>query len=214
MKRKIAMVLCVLIAISIAGCSGSGTQTPQGTQSTTQTATETQEQTNAETTAIPTEAETVDETVAETTEENNSVTITIPSGVISDPASIDDSKVISKTVNEDGSITVEMDGAQREQILQSTAESADKAIKAIVDEKKYENVVDIKRNDDFTEFTVVSSDTEAFQKAIGIALLTAELKIYASMYQSFNGVQDKSLDVSYVDETGTEFLHKHYPETE
>lgn len=210
MKRKIAMVLCVLIAISLAGCSSPGAQTPQETQSTTQAATETQEQTNAETTAIPTEAE----TVAETTEESNSVTITIPSGVISDPASIDDSKVISKTVNEDGSITVEMNGAQRDQILQSTAESADKAIKAIVDEKKYENVVDIKRNDDFTEFTVVSSDPEAFQKAIGIALLTAELKIYASMYQSFNGVQDKSLDVSYVDETGAEFLHKHYPETE
>lgn len=147
-----------------------------------------------------------------TTEEQTEqlVSLIIPKGVSDLIGGINSEKVNSFAENADGSYTIEITKEKQLAILNDLREQFDNRHSEIITNGEYSYVTGISRSDDFTMFTITSSDPESLMGGIGIGLLTTEFKIEARSYQVFNGQPEFAMHVSIVDESGNVFIEKYY----
>ncbi len=156
--------------------------------------------------------------IGEVSVEKNEETVTIilPSDFITDPDSTivnaqNDSRIISCTLNEDGSATYIMTKDGHSDFLNELSTSCDESLNQILSSGNYSNIVNIEHNSDFTDITVTVTDEESFSKSLDNFAVLGVITLSGS-YQIFDGKEQVSGTVHYVDSYGNEFKITNFPE--
>lgn len=156
----------------------------------------------------------IDEVSVEKNEET--VTIILPSDFITDPDSTianaqNDSRIISCTLNEDGSATYIMTKDGHSDFLNELSASYDESLNQILSSDNYPNIINIEHNFDFTDITVTVTDEESFFKSFDNLAVLGVIMLSGS-YQIFDGKEQANVTVHYVDSYGNEFKITNFPE--
>ncbi|BCI60980.1 hypothetical protein [Solibaculum mannosilyticum] len=191
MKRLIALVLCLVLALSLAAC-GKKEDSSSGT--------------NGQTATVQ--------------RENGKVIFTMSKnmleiiGVSADDivASTQNSGQVIK--NDDGSVTYKMSEEEYDQLLSSLKKTMDESIESFKTDETLTCIKDITYNDDLSEI-IISAEKESFENNISAALIPAALGISGMFYQMYTGVPDNEIKCSVVvkdSSTGEEFQSVTYPD--
>lgn len=106
----------------------------------------------------------------------------------------------SITLQDDGSAVYLMTIEQHEQMMDNIKENIRIGLESIKTSKDYKNFVDITANEDYTEFTVTTTEKRLDMKE-SYSVLT--FYMYGEMYNMFNGISPVNIRVVFVnDETG------------
>lgn len=211
MKRLIALVLCLALALSLAAC-GKKEENPSSTNS--QTSTVQQENSESGSSGTNGQATTIQR-------ENGEVILTMSkdmleiAGISADDmlASTNDADRITK--NDDGSVTCKITEDEYNQLLSTLKETIDETIQAIKDDETIAGCVkDITYTDDVGEI-VVTAEKEAFENSITAAMIAPTLGLYGMMYQMYTGVPSEEIKCTVAvkdSSTGEEFQSVTYPD--
>jgi len=131
------------------------------------------------------------------------VTITIPETYAGDTSQEDldvfckENGFKSVTRNEDGSITYVMSKAKHKEYMKEMSEEMKSTLKELVGSADYPNITDIKTNDDFTKFEIVTKSTEL---DLSESFSTYVFMMYGALYSYFAGVNmdDVNIQVTFI----------------
>ena len=98
-------------------------------------------------------------------------------------------------LNDDGSITYTMTKAQHAEMMAGLAESIDEAMASMVGSEEYPDITSVTANDDYTEFTITTTNSEvSLTEGFGsLALFT-----YSGLYHIFDGTPVDNIHIDYV----------------
>lgn len=197
MKKLISLFLCAAFALPFAGCGGSHSQLDNSASAAASSPA-------ASGASGPSSGsmDTLDSLGdIEVEKELFDVTITVPADFVGETtqeeldASVEEGKLHSATLNEDGSITYVMSKSQHKQLLAEIAAGFDEALSAMAGSEDYPNITDIKANDDYTSFTVTTTSTElSLQESFSVL----SFYIYGGMYAIFSGEPAENIHVDFV----------------
>ncbi|UCZ54263.1 hypothetical protein LGQ02_05735 [Bacillus shivajii] len=208
-KKAFLLVLITMMTLFGAACNGdeNGIEEPA----------ETEDETTVE------DDETVDEADEDSiaVEENMfDVEITLPASLVED---VDPEEMIAEAeeegigdvvVNDDGSVTYTMSREKHNELLQELKEGTHETIEEIKASDDYVSIVDIRANDDLSEFTIVVVDQETYENSFdGFAAFG--LGINGMFYQLFQGVDPDDYEVIIhveEEESGEVFNTINYPD--
>lgn len=139
------------------------------------------------------------------------VTLTIPASFLQEEMTQADydslaaeSGYQSVTLNEDGSATYIMTKSQHRKLMDEISTSIDESLNAFIGSEEYPNIVSIEKNDDYTDFTVVTqSETAGVEESIA----TFGFYMFSGMYHVFNGTEVDDVSVKFVNEASGEVIH-------
>ena len=104
----------------------------------------------------------------------------------------------SITLNADGSATYKMTKSQHKEMMEETKKSLDDQLAEMAGPSSdYPNFVEIKANDDYTSFTIV---TKADSVKMDEAMSVLGLYMYGGMYNIFNGTPVENIHVEFINE--------------
>ncbi len=197
--KQISMLLAVtLIAFSFAGCSSS---------SNTADTTETEESTAEEETE---EEESEDSGQVEVDENLLTVEITIPADYLGEDITqedldqaVEENGYISAVLNEDGSATYVMSKSKHEEMMQEMSASLEETLNGLVGSEDYPNITSITHNDDYTSFTVTTTNTEL---DLAESYMVIGLYMYGGLYNTYNGNEVDNIHVDYVNADSGEII--------
>ncbi len=110
----------------------------------------------------------------------------------------------SMKLNEDGSVTYQVSRSQHKEMMQETKDSIDKSLSEMCGpDSEYPNFVEIKPNDDYTSFTVITK-SDKLNLTEGVSVLG--LYMYGGMYNIFNGTEVDNIHVDFVNEASGEVI--------
>lgn len=98
-------------------------------------------------------------------------------------------------LNEDGSATYTMTKSQHREMMGEMKKSMDETISKMIGSEDYPTFIDIKTNDDFTQFTVTTTSTEL---GLGESLSVLGFYMYGGMYNVFNGTPVDNVHVEFI----------------
>lgn len=104
----------------------------------------------------------------------------------------------SITLHDDGSATYVMTKAQHEKMMDDISASIDESLENLAGTEGYESIISIERNNDFTEYTVVTNQDTL---GIGENLVTFGLFMFGGMYYTFYGAEVENICVKFVNES-------------
>lgn len=137
--------------------------------------------------------------------DDDRVALTIPSDYVYGATQTDLDKTAAElsyesiVLNEDGSATYTITKEQHETMLSDLATGINEKLAAIPGSDSYDDITAVEANEDFTSFTVSLSTTSAdFNESMSVMVL----KMYAVMYNAFNGVTDEVITISYYNKNG------------
>ncbi len=194
MKRLIALMLCLVLALSLAAC-GKKEDSPSSAAGAAQAAT--------------------------VQRENGQVMFTMSKnmldivGMKADDivSSVQNSDQITK--NDDGSLTYKMTEEEYDQVLASLKKTLDDSIEAFKTDETLSCIKEITYNDDISEI-VISVDQETYKNNASAIMVGPTLGIYGGMmYQMYSGIPDESIKCSVVVKdasTGEEIQSMVYPD--
>lgn len=156
-----------------------------------------------------------EETTEETTEVGDdegllTVEITIPKDLAGDKTQDEFDELakeegfISATLNADGSVTYKMTRSKQKEILAEMQEQLTDFSKYIGTDD-YENITDIKANDDLTEFVV---HTKSKELTLNENLLFFNLQISSAIYSAFGGNNAENVKVIYINTDTNEVIEE------
>ena len=129
------------------------------------------------------------------------VTLTIPKDFVGETtqekidSSVAEKGYKSGTLNEDGSVTYVMSKSQHEELVSAIKESIDEGLAEMVGSESTPNITEIKANDNYTKFTVVTKNAEP---DLGEAFAVLQLYMYGGMYGIFAGEPTDNVEVEFV----------------
>lgn len=150
-------------------------------------------------------------------EENEEmVTIVLPSNFINDPDTTianaqNNSRIISCTLNENGSATYVISQKEYANFLNELSASCDESLNQILANGNYPSIVNIEHNSDFTDISITVTDEESFSKSLDNFAIIGVLML-AKSYQIFDNKEQISGTVHYIDLNGNEFRTTYFPE--
>ena len=203
MKRVFALIMAFALLASLCACGGKEGEGGGGTQPAATNATE--GQTGADTG----EGEETSGSV-EVDEGLFNVTLTIPADFAEDmtqeelDADIAEGKCKSAKLNEDGSVTLEMSKKQHEDMMVDLASSFQETFDGMINDEGT-SFVSIDHNDDFTEFTVVTTSTEL---NLTESLSAVALYFAGGMYNAFAGNTVDNICVKFVNQASGEVIQE------
>lgn len=109
----------------------------------------------------------------------------------------------SATLNTDGSVTYVISKAQHAELIRRTEESIYEALESMKESPDYPSIKDIKTNDDFTLFTVTTTNSEL---SISESIAVLGLYMYGGMYKAFCGNHMGNIHVDFVNEQTGEII--------
>ena len=200
MKRIIALLLCAVLVLALAGC-GQSAPAPTENSATDVTPAAIQEPTDPTVVEDPTES-TVTDTV-EVDEGLLTVELTIPASYFGDmdmstfdtETYVKENGFLSAEVKEDGSLVVVMTKAKQRELLGSMATEIDDMITGYTTAEDTTYIKEITYGKDFTSFEMIV-DREGYENSFDVTPIS--LAISAGFYQMFAGVE-AHVDVEIVD---------------
>lgn len=201
-KRVVAIVMAMSLAISMFGCG-----------STTSSENNKNAKTSEEKTADDSEKDELD-TLSEVETEKNlfSVELKIPADYVekgttqeSLDAVVAEKGYKSATLNDDGSVTYVMTKKQHKSMMEELKKSLEEALAKIPESEEYSTVKSIENNDDFTDFTVTTTNSEA---SLNESFLVMALYMYGGTYAVFNGEKVDNIHVSIVNADSGEVVNE------
>ncbi len=204
MKRIFALILAFALLATLCACGGKKDDGAVSTQPAGTDATE------AQTGADTGEGEGSSSGGVEVDEGLFNVTLTIPAEFAEDmtqdelDAEVADGEVKSAKLNEDGSVTLEMSKKQHDEMMSGLADSFQETFDGMINDEGT-NFVSIDYNDDFTEFTVVTTSTE-----LNLTESFSSLALYfaGGMYNAFAGNPVDNICVKFVNQTSGEVIEE------
>lgn len=139
MKKYLALILALVMVFTLCACGST--------------------EDNSDTADVNDDSIEVDEKLL-------TVEITMPAEFCEDitqdelDADVEDGIYKSATLNEDGSVTYVMTKAQHKKALKKYAEELNQVLADMPASEEYPNIVSVESNDTFTEFKVVTTNTE------------------------------------------------------
>lgn len=116
----------------------------------------------------------------------------------------DEKGFYSITLNSDGSATYKMSKSKHKELMEETKNDFDKSLAEMTGPSSdYPNFVEIKANDDYTSFTIV---TKADSVKMDEAMSVLGLYMYGGMYNIFNGTPADNIHVDFVNEATGEVI--------
>lgn len=111
----------------------------------------------------------------------------------------------SITLNEDGSATYIMTKAQHKEMMSGIAQGIEESLAEMVGSDEYPSIVEIKTNDDYSQYIVVLNTDE-----VGFAESFTVLGFYmfTGMYHVFNGTEVDNINVQFVNEATGEVIQE------
>ena len=110
---------------------------------------------------------------------------------------------ISITLNDDGSATYIMTKNKHKKLLEETRVSFESSLEEMIGSSDYPEIVSIKANDNFTEFTVVTKNTElSFSESFSVI----SFYMMGGMYGIFSGEEVDDVNVKFVNESSGEII--------
>ncbi len=194
MKRFVALILCLVLALSLVACGK-------------------KEDSNSSSGAAG--------QIATVQRENGKVIFTMSknmldiAGISADDmlASTDDPDRVTK--NDDGSVTCRITEDEYNQLLDTLKGTINETIEAIKADTTIAGCIsDITYTDDVSEI-VVTAEKEAYEGNVSAAMVAPTLGLYGMMYQMYTGVPDESIKCSVVVKdasTGEQFESVTYPD--
>lgn len=138
-----------------------------------------------------------------------SVTLTVPKDFVGETTQTELDAVAkergykSATLNSDGSVTYVMSKAQHRELVDSVAESIDESIAEMIGSSEYPNIVDIRANADYTNYTVVTKSVEVNLVDSFVAL---GLYTFGGMYGVFSGDRVDNVHIDFVNADSGEII--------
>lgn len=185
MKRIIALIIALLMMVGLCACGNTADQNE-----------ESKEEAN--------DSITVDENLL-------TVEITMPAEFQEDvtqdelDAGAEDGNYKSATLNEDGSVTYVMTKAQHKKMMKETADSINEGLAEIPGSNDYPSVVSVEANDDFTEFKVVTSNSELDMNESFSVLV---YYMYGAMYNAMSGEDIDNINVKFINDASGEIIEE------
>lgn len=207
MKKKIiASLLCLILVLPGCGASPKNEAAEQPAESSIKT-------------TVP--EETSDETVVEGSsstldaigdidveQELFDVMVTVPAEFMEDATQEDLDAAAAEygykiTLNEDGSATYTMTHSQHEAMMEEMSASIYDSLVSMVGSEDYPNITDISVNDDFTKYTITTTNTEP---DLSESLMVISLYTYSGFYHVFNGTTVDNVHVDFVNTDSGEII--------
>lgn len=206
MKKLLALVLSISLLFAVAGCSSDNRSESQ--------APSTQPEPESE------DVNSFEDLDGLDVEQNLfDVEITIPASFLEDgitqeelDAEVKESGFHSATLNEDGSATYVMTKEQHKQMMTEIKRTIDQSLEEMIDPETYPTFVEIKANDDYSNFTVKTT-----AETLGMTEAFSVLAFYVcgGMYHAFNGAQVDDISVIFVNaDTGEVIEESHSSDVE
>ena len=218
MKKKllIPFIVSAFFALSCCGTATEEAQTTtettgvieQTTEATTETAVEKGSATDTDASDDLSDLESFSEIEAE--KELFDVKLTVPADIIGEVTqeeldeSLEKNGYKSAKLNDDGSVTYEMTKSQHQELLDTIAEKLDEAIDDLVNSSDYPAVSSIVPNDDYTYFTVTTSNTEL---SLMETFLAPTLYSYGGMYAAFTTETVDNIHIDFVNSESGEVIN-------
>lgn len=137
--------------------------------------------------------------------DNNRISLSIPSAYVYGATSSDLEHTANELgyesiiLNDDGSATYTITKEQHQAMLNDLATGINEKLNALPNNKQYDDIASIEANDDFTHFTVtLTSGTADFDESMTVM----PLKMYATMYNCFNGVTTETIVIDFYNKNG------------
>lgn len=225
MKKHIIFIAAICFAVTLASCNDKNNSSSKVSETTSFSATETSATSQDITTNTTTNTSTLQNTATnsqtETTSEKKideneddkaTVSITIPSDIVSEVDDFtdieNDEDIISETINDDGSITIVMTKKSHNELTKELSIEFDKQINEIAENDDYPSIIKIKHNADYSEFVVTVDNEDSF-KSGDDSFATLSLYFYSYYYGIFNGKDVDDVNIKYIDRsTGLEFFEE------
>lgn len=99
------------------------------------------------------------------------------------------------TLNEDGSVTYVMTKSQHKKMMKDFKEYLNTSLAEMVQSEDYPDFINIKTNDDFTEF-IVTTTSDELDFAESFSVLT--FYMFGGMYHVFNGTTVDNIHVEFI----------------
>lgn len=187
MKKLIALLMSLVLALSLAACGGKG---KKGTDS-----------------GKPADGETDDGQI-KVEEGLLDVTITMPADFVGEDITqesldegVDENRYKSATINEDGSVTYVMTKAQHDAMLKELQDTMDEALDSMAE--NYENMASVKAENDYTKFIVTLNTGEM---GLEESFAAFGFTIISGYYHMFKGEETPEIVVDYIDGTTGELI--------
>lgn len=211
MKKHITLLTALVLFTGLTACGNPDTAdtAPQPTAPNAEAQTEKAEEITSET-DIQTEADTEPQTEAEETTsapivqvENNifDTELTISADIIGETTQEHCDEVAkekgykSVTLNSDGSVTFVMTKQQHKDLIAATKEQIDTAIKGMINSESYPTFTNIKANDDYTHFTVTTTNETL---SVSESMSAMNFYMFGGMYGMYCGKKPDNISVDYV----------------
>ena len=137
------------------------------------------------------------------------VTLTMPKEYMEDVTQedLDESRkkkgYKSATLNEDGSVTFVMTKEQHNNLIDEIKKSLSDSVDELVTSGEYPAISKIDYNDDFTSYTVTTSNSEPdFSESLMVYILYS----YGGMYGVYSGKRAENVHVDFVNEESKEII--------
>lgn len=220
MKKTISFIMCLLILTAVGSC---GSKESTLTEPPTQAISTESESISEE---IVTTTSTITSTVPETTTSADfseieafgdidvdsglfNVTITFPADFVGETTqeqideSVKEKGYKSGTLNSDGSVTYIITKKQHKEWIDETKKTINDALSEMVGSETYPNITSAEANEDFTVFTIKTTNTElSFSEALSVMAFYA----YGGMYAIVCGESVDNIHVDFINSTTGELV--------
>lgn len=101
----------------------------------------------------------------------------------------------SITLHDDGSATYVMTKQQHKQMMEELNASIDSALEDMIGSEDYPNLINIKANDNYTEFEITTKSTDL---SLAESFSTLAFYMYGGTYNIFNGTSVDNISVKFI----------------
>jgi len=190
-------VLCGSIIIGVSACGNSGDK-PNNEPTTEVSATQA-----VETSSSDSEIQGALEAISDVNVEKGlfNVELDIPADFMGEKTQeeLDESSkekgYKSITLHDDGSATYVMTKQQHKQMMEELNASIDSALEDMIGSEDYPNLINIKANDNYTEFEITTKSTDL---SLAESFSTLAFYMYGGSYNIFNGTSVDNISVKFI----------------
>lgn len=202
MKKFLSVILVISMLTSLVACGSTENKTTGQPDSTAD-----QEDTSSESSAAISSDE--EQNGIEVDESLFNVTITVPADFAGETTQeelnqeTEEKGYESATLNEDGSVTYVMTKKQHNELMQAMQETIYEALDDMAGSEEYPNIVSVEVNNDFSQYKVVTTNTEL---SLEESFSVLGFYMYSGLYYAFDGGQLDNVNVQFINESSGEVI--------
>lgn len=196
MKKTLSLALAFILAISLVACGSTGASSDESAP------------VNSPATSGNSESAKNESQKIEAEEGIFNVVVTLPADLVGETTqekldAEQNDHFHKATLNADGSVSIEMSKKQHKALMEELAANIDKSLSEMVGSEDYPDITDIKSEEDYTHFIVTTKNTDL---SLTESASVIGFYIYGGMYSAFNGSDDTTVIVDFVNADSGEII--------